>query len=182
MNIEPTKAEVLAITRAHAKKSTYPDPRTETERVQEARDEITKEMAAQGQNNHKAASPSWMRGEERILWQILQLEVPMKIQNLLETVPQLKKAILNSIPTQVKRREVVSPTIDLVLREVVSPTVDPMLLVVNRGCQLTVVEMGILGTTLTNTIMDRGLGLNVLPKATWKNWESLCCGLPHSTY
>lgn len=80
----------------------------------------------------------------------------MKIQDLLETMLQLKMTILNSVPTQVKTREVASPT------------VDPMLLVVNNRCQVAMVEMGILGTTLTDTIVDRGSGVNVLHEETWK--------------
>lgn len=30
------------------------------------------------------------------------------------------------------------------------------------------VEMGIFGTTLTDTIVDKGSGVNVLPEETWK--------------
>lgn len=75
---------------------------------------------------------------------------------LLDTMLHLKTAILNAIPAQ-SHKEKAEPS-----------TIDPMLLVVNSGCHPTMVEMGILGMTLTNTIVDGGSGVNVLPKETWK--------------
>lgn len=45
---------------------------------------------------------------------------------------------------------------------------DPMLLTVNNGRHPAVVEMGILGTILIDTIVDGGSRVNVLPEATWK--------------
>ena len=45
---------------------------------------------------------------------------------------------------------------------------NPMLLVLTSGRHLAVVEMGILGTVLSDTIVDGGSGVNVLPEDTWK--------------
>ena len=45
---------------------------------------------------------------------------------------------------------------------------DPMLLALTTGRHLAVVEMGILGTVLTDTIIDGGSGVNVLPEDVWK--------------
>ena len=45
---------------------------------------------------------------------------------------------------------------------------DQMLLALSSRRHLTVVEMGILGTVLTETIVDGGSGVNVLPEDTWK--------------
>ena len=41
---------------------------------------------------------------------------------------------------------------------------DPMLLALTMGRHPAVVEMGILGTVLTNTIVDGGSWVNVLPE------------------
>ena len=45
---------------------------------------------------------------------------------------------------------------------------DPMLLALMMGRHLAVVEMGILGIVLTDTIVDEGSGVNVLPEDVWK--------------
>ena len=47
-------------------------------------------------------------------------------------------------------------------------TEDSMLLALSSRHHPTVVEMGILRTMLTNTIVDEGFGVNVLPEDTWK--------------
>ena len=47
-------------------------------------------------------------------------------------------------------------------------TTYPMLLALTTGRHPAVVEMGILGTVLTNTIVDEGSGVNVLPEDVWK--------------
>lgn len=43
---------------------------------------------------------------------------------------------------------------------------DPMLRALTSGRHPVVVEMGILGTILSNTIVDEGSGVNVLPEDT----------------
>lgn len=48
-----------------------------------------------------------------------------------------------------------------------------MLLTVNNGRHPSVVEMGILGTILMDTIVDGGFGVNVLPEDTWKKLGKL---------
>ena len=50
---------------------------------------------------------------------------------------------------------------------------DPMLLALTSGRHPTVVEMGILGTILLDTIVDEGSGVNVLPEDTWKKLGEL---------
>ena len=47
-------------------------------------------------------------------------------------------------------------------------TIDPMLLALTIGRHLVIVEMGILGTILIDTIMNEGSGVNVLPEDIWK--------------
>ena len=45
---------------------------------------------------------------------------------------------------------------------------DPMLLALTSERNPVVIEMGILGTVLLDTIVDGGSGVNVLPEDTWK--------------
>ena len=45
---------------------------------------------------------------------------------------------------------------------------DLMLLALMTGSHPAVVEMGILGIVLTDTIVDGGSGVNVLPEDIWK--------------
>ena len=45
---------------------------------------------------------------------------------------------------------------------------DPMLLALTAGRHPAVVEMGILGNVLIDTIVDGGSGMNVLSEDTWK--------------
>ena len=51
-------------------------------------------------------------------------------------------------------------------KESKASTADPMLLALTSERHLAVVEMGILGTVLSDTIVDRGSGVNVLPEDT----------------
>ncbi|XP_057853392.1 uncharacterized protein LOC131063560 [Cryptomeria japonica] len=69
--------EVLAITHAQAKK-TYPDPRTEMERLREAKADIEREisMSAEGRKDTKMRSPSTrVKAEKNIIGQVLQMEI-----------------------------------------------------------------------------------------------------------
>ena len=45
---------------------------------------------------------------------------------------------------------------------------DPILLALTTGRHPTIIEMGILGNVLTDTIVDGGSCVNVLPEDTWK--------------
>ena len=45
---------------------------------------------------------------------------------------------------------------------------DQMLLTLTSGRHPAIVEMGILGHILTDTIVDGGSGVNVLPEETWR--------------
>ena len=76
-------------------------------------------------------------------------------------MPQLRTTILNMTPL---------PKVTEETRSDGSGTmaVDPMLLALTTGRHPTIVEMGILGTVLTDTIVNGGSGINVLPKDVWK--------------
>lgn len=94
------------------------------------------------------------------------MEVPIKLQDLLQTVPQLKTALLNTYTNP----SIVPETNEQPTLSGGSAT-DPMLLIVSNGRHPMVVEMGILGTILTDTIGDGGSGVNVLPEDTWKKLD-----------
>ena len=89
------------------------------------------------------------------------MEVPVKINDLLLTMPQLWTAILNHTPFQQETKDTGRDN------NPVTAT-DPMLLALMMGRHPVVVEMGILGKVLTDTIVDEGSGMNVLPEDTWK--------------
>ena len=57
-------------------------------------------------------------------------------------------------------------------------TTDPMLLALNMGRHLAVVETGILGTLLTYTIVDEGFDVNILPEEMWKKLGQPTLWLP----
>ena len=91
----------------------------------------------------------------------MQMEVSIKLSDLLLTMPQLRTAILNMTPF---------PKVMEETRRDGSRTTakDPMLLALTTGRHPAVVEMGILGAVLTDTIVDGGSGVNVLPEDVWK--------------
>lgn len=82
--------------------------------------------------------------------QVLQMEVLVKVQDLLETMPQLRTPILSSVQNTTHTFFYTSSNL---LEVPDSPSADPMLLAVNSGRHPAVVEMGILGTILTDTIV-----------------------------
>ena len=53
-------------------------------------------------------------------------------------------------------------------KEIVAGGEEKMLLALTSRWHPTVVEMGILGHVPTDTIVDEGSGINVLPEETWK--------------
>ena len=75
-------------------------------------------------------------------------------------MPQLWTEILNMTPSP---KAIEEPRKDAQGRS--STTV---LLALTTGIHPVVVEMGILGTILPDTIIDEGSGVNVLPEQTWK--------------
>ena len=77
-------------------------------------------------------------------------------------MPQLCTALTNITPTTKL------PTKQEREKEGGASAEDPMLLALSSKCHPTVVEMGILETMLTDTIVDGGSGVNVLPEDTWK--------------
>ena len=144
--------EVLAITQRQAK---------EKRKVGEAQADIAKASSA-GTSQLKDITGTLARNfvEQNIVRQILQTEVRIKISDLL-TMPQLRTAILNHTPF-------LKATEDTGRDNSPMTTTDPMLLALTTGRHPTIVEMGILENVLTNTIVDRGSGVNVLPEDTWK--------------
>ena len=87
--------------------------------------------------------------------QILQTEVPVKINDLLLTMPQLRSALTNitpipRIPAEQGRG-----------KEIATGGEDQMLLALTSGRHSAVIKMGILGHVLTDTIVDGGSGVNV---------------------
>ena len=89
----------------------------------------------------------------------MQIEVPVELNDL--TMPQLQKVILNMTPlpkaTEETRKDGSGMT-----------AANPMLLALTMGRHPAIVEMGILRTVLTDTIVDEGSGVNVLPEDIWK--------------
>lgn len=150
LNIEGTRSDegVLAITWSQAKQVT-----------QANKEEIEKAMKAPKERWEMATASGRREAEQNILRQMLQLKVPVKLQDLLQTMPNLGTTLLGNLATQP------NTTHTGILS---GSATDPMILAVNSGRYPAVVEMGILGTILIDTIVDGGSGVNVLPKATWK--------------
>ena len=88
------------------------------------------------------------------------MEVPIKLSDLL-TMPQLRTTILNSTQLPKAMEETRRDSSGTM-------TTDPMFLALTTRRHPAVVEMGILGNVLTDTIVDGGSGVNVLLEDTWK--------------
>lgn len=155
------KEAILALTRGQAKEARYPHPRTEKQRMAEAREEIERAMKAQRGETHESSGPYCTDAKRNIVWQMLQLEVPVKLEDLLHTMPQLGTVLLGTKVDKPKPRHTDASILG-------SSATHPVVLTLNNGRHPAVVEMGILGTILTDTIVDGGSGVNVLPKDTWK--------------
>ena len=96
--------EVLAITRKQAKE--YPDPAEEKRKFEEARVEIEKASHAEtSQLKDTTGTSAQNCAKQNIVQQILQTEVPVKINDLLLTMPQLRTALTNIAPTAKLSRE-----------------------------------------------------------------------------
>lgn len=159
LNVETEDS--LAITRSKTKTATYPDPRTEKRKALEARAELEKEMS-RSKDAQGLAGTSRSEGETNIINQLLQVEIPVKMKDLLESMPHLRATLLQSaiiIPVgqPIHGKDNLGET-----------AADSLTLTINNGRHPAVVEMGILGTILTDTIVDGGSGVNVLPEETWK--------------
>ncbi len=118
-------------------------------------------MKAKGDSRVATSTLERIEAENSILGQILQMEVPINIQDLY-TLPHLKTTLLNTCTVQPSTNTTQHPTILGV------STMNPMLLALNNGQYLVVIEMGILGTILTDMIVDVGSRVNVLPEETCK--------------
>ena len=88
------------------------------------------------------------------------MEVPIKLSDLL-TMPQLRTTILNYTPFPKATEEIGRDRNGMM-------ATNPMLLALTTGRHPTIIEMRILGNVLTDTIVDGGSGVNVLPEDTWK--------------
>lgn len=99
------------------------------------------------------------------------MEVTVRVQDLLQVVPQLKTTLLNTHATMTETKG--QPMVPGGL------ATNPMLLTVSNGRHPTMVEMGILRTILIDIIVDGGSGVNILSKEMWRNlgkstlWPSL---------
>lgn len=161
LSIETCDEEILAITREQAKKAMYPDAEEEKKRLQQARTELEKQMETEKLQTKDTVDTSKRNlAKQNIIRQVMQMEVPMKLNDLL-TMPQLRTAILNMTPLSKAMEETGKDSSRVT-------ATDPMLLALTTGRHLAVVEMGILGTVLTDTIVDGGSGVNVLPEDIWK--------------
>jgi hypothetical protein len=89
-------------------------------------------------------------------------------------MPQLRTTLTNiastaKLPGEHRReKESGASTADGREKESGASAANPMLLALTSGRHPTVIEMGILGTVLSDTIVDGGSGVNVLPEDTWK--------------
>jgi hypothetical protein len=152
-----------------------PDPEEEKKRMQQAKAEIEKEMVTERtQMKDTAGTSRWKQAKQNIIWQVMQAKVPMKLFDLFLPMPQLRTTILNITPSPKVVDEPSKNTHD----GSGATTANPMLLTLTTRRHLAVVEMGILGTILKDTIVDGGSGLNVLPKETWKKLGQLTLWLP----
>ena len=86
----------------------------------------------------------------------MQLEVPVKVKDLVETMSHIRTTLLST--STLERAKAPG-----------SLVADLMILIVNSGQHLVVVEVGILGTIVINTTIDGGSGVNVMSEATWKS-------------
>lgn len=161
--------EVLAITRSHTRKLIYPDPGTEKGRLKEAQREVEREMSEEWRKPAPDKTTNTMRtdSETTIMKQLRQTTVPVRVVDLLQTLPQLRIAI-NQVEETKKEGKTLNHKEEMEGRNHAKETNDPMLMTVGVGRTPAVVEMEILGFRLTNTIVDGGSAVNVLPEETWK--------------
>lgn len=90
IEVGTNKEEVLAITRKQAK--LYPDPTEEKKRLEEARIEIEKGMQLEKSQTKKGDTKGTSMkncAEQNIIRRLLQNKVPVKLNDLILTMPQL---------------------------------------------------------------------------------------------
>lgn len=95
-----------------------------------------------------------------IVRQVLETTIPVKIYDLLETLPQLQVALTQgaNLKGTTSKKE----------KEGEVQTKDNTLFTIGMVRTPAVVEMEILGCKLSNTIIDGGSSINVLSEETWK--------------
>lgn len=97
LDVKEPEEGVLAIRRLQSKKATYPDPRTEKERLREAKTDIKRAMAEEQRALHPAAcTPLRSRPEKTTIKQMLETTIPVRVSDLLQTMPQLRMALTNA--------------------------------------------------------------------------------------
>lgn len=72
------------------------DTRTEKQRTLEAKVEIKKQLQARKESKDTISTYARATTEQNILRQVMQLEVPVKVKDLLETMPYLRTGLLNT--------------------------------------------------------------------------------------
>ena len=158
ITIGTDEEEVLAITQKQAK--LHPNPTKEKKRLEEARTEIEKATQAKKAHLKDTTDTSARNCTKHIIRQILQTEVPVKINDLLLTMPQLRSALTNITPAvklpgeHGREKESGASIVDRREKENRASTTDTTLLALSSERHPTVIEIGILGTVLTNTIVD----------------------------
>ena len=98
--METSEEETLALTHKQAK--TYPSPEEEKRRLQQAQVELEKEVEVEKRHAKETKDTTGTsrrnRAEQNIIKKIMQTEVPMKLNDLILTMPQLHTALLNMTP------------------------------------------------------------------------------------
>lgn len=146
----------------HAKKLTCPDASTKKERFEEARRDIQDTMAKEGKRCTPKLPSTRFIPETNIIRQIIEVTIPVKIVDLLETLPRLQVAMTQGGSTKEEH-----PKEDGKEKAKVGKGTNT-LFTIGMGRTPNVVEMEIMGCKLTNAILDKGLAVNVLPEETWK--------------
>lgn len=88
---------------------------------------------------------------------MLQTTIPVRVSDLLQTMPQLRMALTNAADDTTVGQEHRTKTKPSSTAPVTKPgtdAIDPMLLTVSIGRKPVVVEMEIIGQKLTTTIVD----------------------------
>ncbi len=135
----------------------------EKKRLEEALVEIEKTtQAKKSQLKDTTGTSTRNCVEQNIIRKILQTEIPVKLNDLILTMPQLQTTLMNIALTVKLPREHGRE------KESGASVADPMLLALTFGRHPAVVEMGILGMVLSDTIVDGSSEVNVLPEDTWK--------------
>lgn len=118
----------------------------------------------------KASTSSESNLEQSIIRQMLHTKIPVKFKDLLEAMPHLRATFLNTMV--IREPETREPSGEkknsLGKEDPLGYSQDPIVLALNTGRHPVVVEMAILLTVLTDTIVGGGSRVNVLPEEAWQ--------------